>query len=82
MLEAVRFNHLEIIEMLLKQKEVVHRDVIDGEGWGALHIACYFGGTDAMEMLIGAGIPIEARGGVDPPHTPHTPLPLYLSTLA
>jgi ankyrin repeat protein len=65
LLEAVRFNHLEIIEMLLKKKVDVHRDVADGDGWGALHIACYYGGSDAMEMLLAAGIQIEARGGAD-----------------
>lgn len=65
LLEAVRFNHLEILEILLKKRQHVKRDVADADGWGPLHIASYHGGTDAAEMLVAVGVPIEARGGPD-----------------
>jgi len=53
------------LEILLKKRQHVKRDVVDADGWGPLHIASYHGGTDAAEMLVAVGVSIEARGGPD-----------------
>jgi len=62
LLEAVRFNHLEIIEYLFETASI-KRDVADGEGWGPLHIACFHGGTDVAETLLSNGVQIDGRSG-------------------
>jgi hypothetical protein len=54
LLEAVRYNHLETLAMLLSTP-AVSTGCVDGDGWGALHIACFHGGTEAMEMLLDVG---------------------------
>ena len=71
LIEAVRFNHVEVVDTLLKCPEV-DLTQIDRMGWSGMHVAAYHNACEIIERLLAAKAPPDAPGGVGGANT--TPL--------
>jgi len=56
---AAALGDLKRLVRLLETKPAL--DAYSTDGWTALHLAAYFGKTDAVKLLLEAGAPIRAR---------------------
>jgi len=63
LLEAVRFNHVDVCE-LLANHPLGRLDVTDAKGWNAVHTAAYHGGVDVLAVLLAhcADVDIGGKG--------------------
>ncbi len=68
LLEAIRFGHTEIVEMLLEAEVEVNFQ--DTNGWTALHEAAYSGFDEIIELLLlsGADVSVKNERGFTPLH--------------
>lgn len=61
-LEAVRLNRLGVVKAMMGCKKL-NKMATDARGWSALHVACFHGGLEVVDLLLDGGAMIEARSG-------------------
>ena len=59
--EAATFGDLDRLSELLTQDETAV-DAMSGDGFTPLHLAAFFGQTDAVRLLLASGAPCDAAG--------------------
>lgn len=71
LIEAIRFNHIELVDALLACPEVDPAQ-IDRLGWSGMHVAAYHNAVEIIGRLLAAKAPPDAPGGLSGANT--TPL--------